>query len=60
MVCEQLFFSVAEAAKILNLTKKTVYKGIRLEQIAAIRVGDSLRIPRKELFPEEEETIAKQ
>lgn len=47
------FYTVDEAAKILKMNRKTLYKAIKKKQIAAVRVGDSLRIHRSVLFKDE-------
>lgn len=40
------FLTVAEAAAVLRVQKRTLYAAIRKGQIPAIRVGREYRIPR--------------
>jgi excisionase family DNA binding protein len=43
---DEPLFNVAEAARILSLSKRTVYELIASGQLPAFRVGGSLRLSR--------------
>ena len=45
----QLVFTVDEVAKMLTLSRHSVYEGIRTGQLPAIRIGRRLLIPRAAL-----------
>ncbi|MEK7516535.1 MAG: helix-turn-helix domain-containing protein [Patescibacteria group bacterium] len=43
------FFTIAEVAKLLGVSRIAVYKKIKKGQIEAIRIGRNFAIPKKEL-----------
>lgn len=49
MEVERLTLSVAEAAKVLGISRNTAYELVRQEQIPYIRFGKRILIPRKRL-----------
>ena len=49
MEIERLTLSVAEAAKVLGISRNTAYELVRQEQIPYIRFGKRILIPRKRL-----------
>ena len=50
MEIERLTLSVAEAAKVLGISRNTAYELVRQEQIPSIRFGKRILIPRKRLI----------
>lgn len=42
---EQKFFTVAEVAQIMRVSKMTVYRLVHSGEMPAIRVGRSFRVP---------------
>ena len=49
MEIERLTLSVAEAAKLLGISRNTAYELVKQEQIPHIRFGKRILIPRKRL-----------
>jgi len=49
MEVERLTLSVAEAAKILGISRNTAYELVKQKQIPYIRFGKRILIPRKRL-----------
>lgn len=47
-----LFYSVAEAARILRVSTHVIYREVKANKIEFIRIGNTIRIPRKEIFQE--------
>ena len=50
MEVERLTLSVAEAAKVLGISRNTAYELVRQEQIPSIRFGKRILIPKKRLI----------
>jgi excisionase family DNA binding protein len=46
------FLTIFEAAKILRVSKQTVYRLVRAGDLEAIRVGRSFRIPERAVRPQ--------
>ena len=46
---EQYFFTPTDISKILKIPKRSVYRLLKINALAAIRVGKLLRVSRKEL-----------
>ena len=44
------FYLISEVAKYFSLSKRTVYRRIEKGEIAATRIGPSLRIPASEIM----------
>ena len=47
---ERLVYTVAEAGKLLGLSRNLTYESIRMGQIPSIRVGRRILIPRAALI----------
>lgn len=47
------YLTAAEAAAVLRVNKRTVYRQIRAGRLAALPVGRALRIHRSSLTPQE-------
>ena len=50
MEIERLTLSVAEAARVLGISRNTAYELVRQDQIPYIRFGKRILIPRKRLI----------
>lgn len=50
-----LYFSVAEAAEILRVSTRVIYRWMKSQKIDYIKVGNTFRIPRQEIFPNAKE-----
>jgi excisionase family DNA binding protein len=48
----QKALTVADAARALDVDKKTIYRAVARGELASIRVGRTIRIPTAELEPE--------
>jgi excisionase family DNA binding protein len=46
---ESAYLTVAQVAQLLDVCEKTVRAAIRAGQLAAVRVGRTIRIPRRAL-----------
>ena len=46
---ERLVYSVAEAGKLLNLSRGSTYEGIRTGQIPSVKIGRRILVPRAAL-----------
>ncbi len=46
---ERLVYSVAEARKLLNLSRGSTYEGIRTGQIPSVKIGRRILVPRAAL-----------
>ena len=42
---ERLVYSVAEAGKLLNLSRGSMYEGVRTGQIPSIKIGRRILVP---------------